>query len=168
MEVALKDGTRARIRPIRPQDRCRLALAHSNLSPETVYRRFLAPKPRLTGSELRYLTEVDGHDHVALVAVPLEAPDRIVAVARFVRDREDPELAEFAFVVGDPYQGKGLGGHLARVLAAEASRLGVRRLRAVTLSDNVAVRRLIETITEGLASRHTAQGATELVARLAA
>ena len=156
------------IRPIRAQDKCRLALAHSRLSADTVYRRFLAPKPRLTGSDLRYLTEVDGRDHFALVAVPVGEPEQIVAVARFVRDREDAELAEFAFVVGDPFQGRGLGGQMARALAAEASARGIRRLRAVTLSDNVAVRRLIETITDGLASRSSAHGATELVARLAA
>lgn len=168
MDVTLKDGTRMRLRPIRPQDKCRLALAHSHLSALTVYRRFLAPKPRLTGSDLRYLTEVDGDDHVALVAVPVDEPERIVGVGRFVRDRDDPELAEFAFVVGDPYQGRGLGGQLARALAEQASGRGIRRLRAVTLSENVAVQRLIETITEGLASRSTAQGATELVARLAA
>lgn len=156
------------LRPIRSQDKPLLAAAHSRLSPETVRRRFLGPKPRLSGSDLRYLTEVDGADHVAIVATPAQEPQTIVAVARFVRDREDPELAEFAFVVGDAHQGRGLGGQLARALAREAAARGVRRLRAVTLSDNVAVRRLIETITEGLTSQHSRSGATELVARLAA
>ena len=157
-----------RLRPIRPQDKPLLAAAHSHLSPETIRLRFLAPKPRLSRSDLRYLTEVDGHDHFALVALPVDQPDRIGGVGRFVRDPEDPELAEFAFVVGDAYQRRGLGGQLARALAAEASSRGIRRLRAVTLSDNVVVRRLIDTITQGLATHSSRHGATELVARLAA
>ena len=57
------------IRPIRPGDAPLLAAAHASLSPETVRLRYLAPKPRLTAGELRYLTEVDGIDHVAFIAL---------------------------------------------------------------------------------------------------
>src|SRR5436190_14465111 len=90
----LKDGTEVLIRPIRPDDKRTLAKAHSLLSPETVQRRFLAPKPRLSSADLRYLTEVDGNDHVALVAVLAERPEWLVGVGRFVRLPEDPETAE--------------------------------------------------------------------------
>ena len=168
MQVVLKDGARVRIRPIRPDDKPLLAAAHGRLSPETVHRRFLAAKPRLTQAELRYLTEVDGHDHVALVAVPEDDPSRIIAVGRFIRDPADPELAEFAIVVGDPYQRRGLGTALARSLAEEARGRGIRRLRAITLPENVAARRLIATITRGLADERTSQGAREVIAALAA
>ena len=44
-----------------------------NLSETSVQRRFLSPKPRFSRAELRYLTEVDGRNHVALVA---ERPER--------------------------------------------------------------------------------------------
>src|SRR3954468_11826104 len=93
------------IRPIRPSDAPLLAAAHATLSPETVRLRYLAPKPRLTARELRYLTEVDGVHHVAFLALRAEDPSRIAAVARFVRSTTDPEAAEAAVVVADDLQG---------------------------------------------------------------
>jgi acetyltransferase len=169
MEVRLRDGSAVLVRPIRPEDKALLVAGHRRLSEETVRRRFLTAKPRLTSAELRYLTEVDGDDHVALVAVPVDHPDAIVAVGRFVRDRDDPEIAEFAIVVGDHYQRRGLGTALGRLLAAEAEAHGLKRFTATTLSDNVAVRRLIETISERLVFDRTGGGGVrEVVLELAA
>jgi RimJ/RimL family protein N-acetyltransferase len=168
VELRLRNGTPVRVRPIRPADKPLLAAGHARLSPESVRFRYMAPKPRLTDAELRYLTEVDRRDHVALVAVPVEGPPEIVGVARFVRDRGDPSLAEFAIVVSDAYQRLGLGTQLARLLAGEARQRGVRRFRAVTLADNVAVRRLTATIARGLTSERDAGAERELEIELAA
>ena len=55
------------IRRIAPADKDALVAGLGRLSERSVYQRFLSPKPRLTASELRYLTEVDFVDHVALV-----------------------------------------------------------------------------------------------------
>ena len=81
----LPDGTQILIRPIEATDKLRLSVALSRLSRETIRARFLAAKPRLTSAELRYLTEIDGHDHIALVATLASDPESIVAVARCVR-----------------------------------------------------------------------------------
>src|SRR5688572_8938399 len=141
--MSLSDGTRVVIRPIRPDDKPLLAAGHARLSLETVYRRYLGPKPRLSSSDLAYLTEVDGRDHVALVALLADGPPAIIAVGRFVREREDPERAEFAIVVGDDYQRRGLGTELAVMLTGIARSRGVKRMHAFTLADNVAAQRLI-------------------------
>ena len=69
------------VREIRPTDKAALSDALHRLSDETVYRRFLSPKPDFSAAELRYLTEVDGWNHHALVAVPADDPERIIAVA---------------------------------------------------------------------------------------
>ena len=156
------------MRPIRPQDKALLASGHAHLSPETIRRRYLSAKPRLTQADLRYLTEVDGQDHVALVATTTAGPQEIVAVGRFVRDRAQPDVAEFAIVVADAYQRRGLGTQLARRLAEEARTRGIRRFRAVTLADNVAVRRLVETIAQGLTTERTSGSERELLVQLAA
>jgi hypothetical protein len=66
VEHRLPDGTRVAIRPIEPGDKARLAEGLRRLSQETIRRRFLAAKPRFTSAELRYLTEIDGVDHIAL------------------------------------------------------------------------------------------------------
>lgn len=165
----LTDGTLVAVRPIRADDKRALRLAFAHLSPESVRRRFLAPKLRLTESDLRYLTEIDGDDHVAVVAVLAHRPSHIVAVARFVRleGTGDGHSAEAAIVVGDPWQGQGLGRHLGLVLADLARAHGVRRFVATMLSDNAAAHRLFAAISERLHAE-VSGGVEELVAELAA
>jgi RimJ/RimL family protein N-acetyltransferase len=141
--VTLPNGRQVTIRPIRADDGPRLSLAYDHLSPQTKYRRFLAVKPRLTEGDLRYLTSADGNDHVALLATPADDPKLIIAVARFVRLAEDPGAAELAIVVGDPYQGEGLGTELLGRLADAALARGIERLKATVLAENVPVHRLL-------------------------
>jgi acetyltransferase len=164
----LPDGTQILIRPIQATDKLRLSVALGRLSRETIHRRFLAAKPRLTTAELRYLTEVDGRDHIALVATLASDPESIVAVARCVRYADAPDTAEFAIVVGDPLQGRGLGSLLARELATAARSAGIRRFSAIMAEENVAVRRLIAHFTRTLESEHTSHGVREMVVTLAA
>lgn len=168
MDAFLNDGTRVAIRPIRPADKHGLAAGLDRLSDESVQRRFLAPKTRFSQSELRYLTEVDGHDHVALVA---ERPDRsgderAIGVARFVRLAEDPETAEMAIVVADSVQGRGLGSLLADALAEAALAHGVRRFSATVLSENEVVHRLLSRLSRNLQSSGHSRGQEELLVEL--
>jgi RimJ/RimL family protein N-acetyltransferase len=162
----LSDGTRVRIRPVEPGDKPRLEVAMAELSRESIRRRFLAAKPSLSAAELRYLTEIDGVDHLALVAVPEDEPDRIVAVARCVRAEPGSTTAEFAIVVGDALQRKGLGGTIARELADAARAVGIRRFSATTLADNDAVQRLMHGFTRRVEQRLQAGGLRELVGEL--
>jgi GNAT superfamily N-acetyltransferase len=175
----LPDGTQILIRPIEATDKLRLSVALSRLSRETIRSRFLAAKPRLTSAELRYLTEIDGHDHIALVATLASDPESIVAVARCVRFPPAsagglvtaslaPDTAEFAIVVGDPLQGRGLGSLLARELAAAARSAGIRRFSATMAGENVAVRRLIAHFTRTLEHDHVSRGVREVLVELAA
>jgi RimJ/RimL family protein N-acetyltransferase len=165
---SLHDGTRIVLRPIEPGDKARLSVALGRLSQETIRRRFLAAKPRLTAGELRYLTEVDGRNHLALVVLPADDPDSIVAVARCVLLPDTPDTAEFAIVVGDAFQGRGLGTLLARELAAAARRAGIRRFAATMLGDNEPIRRLMHTITAHLEVDRIDHGVREVVVDLAA
>jgi RimJ/RimL family protein N-acetyltransferase len=121
----------------------RLHEAYDRLSPESRYRRFLAAKPHLSPSEGRYLVEIDGASHVALVAVTLDEPQQIVGVARFVRAIDDAGAAEFAIVVGDPYQGDGLGTELLERLVVAARERGIVRFRASVLASNEPAHRLM-------------------------
>jgi RimJ/RimL family protein N-acetyltransferase len=151
VQITLRNGTQVRVRPIRAGDKLMLEDGLARLSAETVRRRFMAAKPRLSAGELRYFTEIDGHDHIAFVAVLEQDPDRMVAVARSVRLAGVQDTAEMAIVVGDEWQGLGLGSALAEHLAEAAHDAGIRRLAAVMLADNEPARRLMLRIARRLA-----------------
>jgi GNAT superfamily N-acetyltransferase len=165
----LADGAPVLIRPIRADDKRMLSDGLRSLSDDSVQRRFLAPKRSFSRTELRYLTEVDGRDHVALVAeYPAEPVRRLIAVARFVRLSDDPEAAEVAITVADDWQRRGLGSLLAARLAEEARRLGIRRFTAPMAADNLPAHRLMGKLADQLERHHAGFGVDELVLDIAA
>ena len=139
--VALRDGSRVVIRPIDSGDRDALGAAFERLGEQSRYRRFLTATPTLADWQLRYLTEVDQHDHVALAAVDAADGSSIVGVARSVR--LDGSDAEPALTVVDSWQGRGLGSVLLAALVARSRPAGVTRYRAQVLSENEAMLRLL-------------------------
>jgi RimJ/RimL family protein N-acetyltransferase len=166
MERILKDGTRVVIRPIRPSGKAGLSAGLTNLSELSRHRRFLSPKIRFTAAELRYLTELDGHDHAALVAHLRD--DTGVAVARYVRMPGDPPTADVAIVVADAMQGRGLGSLMADELAVIAAENGIHRFSADILSDNVPAQRLLARLTRRIERHHDGAGHSVVAADLAA
>ena len=164
----LPDDTRVYVRPIRASDKLALQRGLVALSDESTRSRFLAPKDHFSRAELAYLTEVDGHDHVALVAFEATDPSRLVAAARFVRDPEHPETAEAAVTVADHLQGRGLGRLMGDRLADAAREHGVRSFTASLLSENDAALRLFASISERLRTAPVDGPVREIVAELAA
>jgi RimJ/RimL family protein N-acetyltransferase len=167
MVITVSDGTQLLIRHIRPTDKPLLTAAWRHLSEETRQKRFLSAKPRLTGGDLRYLTEVDGVNHVALIALHANDWTRPVAVGRFVRMPDDPETAEVAVTVDDDFQGRGIGKRIGLLLADEARTLGIKRFSASILSDNRPAMKLMAAMSDQLELRTTG-GVSDLVADLAA
>lgn len=120
-----------------------LADAFAHLSAESRRLRFLTVKPSLSESELRYLTDVDGHHHEALGAID-PATGQGIAVARFVRDERDPSRAEVAVTVADEWQRRGVGKLLLGRLADRAREEGVTRFTALVSTDNRGMQRLLD------------------------
>jgi protein lysine acetyltransferase len=133
---------RVEIRPIEARDKADLAFAVQESSSDAIYRRFLGPHGPLSAAELRYLSEVDHHDHEALVAIDPES-GRGVGVARYVRDVERRDSAEVAFAVLETWQGRGVGKALMRGLADRAREEGVTRFTALMLAHNSPMRHLL-------------------------
>jgi GNAT superfamily N-acetyltransferase len=152
------------IRPIDPDDKDALARGFDRLSERSRYRRFLSPRGPLSDAELRYLTEVDHHDHEALVAVEPETGEG-VGVARFVRSPEDPKLAELAVAVADDWQGHGVGSLLAAELAKRARDEGITCFTALALAENDAILGLLQDLGEVRTGR-TQLGTVELAVDL--
>jgi len=155
------------LRRIEPEDKDALVAGLGRLSDRSVYQRFLSPKPRLTSSELKYLTEVDFDDHYALVAVLARAPSVIVGVGRWVRDAGAPSDAEIAIVIADDLQGLGVGTALGIALADAATARGITRFTASMLPENLAAHRLFKKISSQMRVTY-AHGVDEMVAPLVA
>jgi len=142
--VVLRDGSAVLIRQIQATDAPLLAGIFARLSPASRWMRFLAAKNHLTEAELRYLTDVDHHDHEALAAL---APDGYgIGAARYIRYPHDPHTAEIAIAVVDDWHRRGLGTHLLAQLSDRAHHHGVRRFAALISADNKAMAGLLATI----------------------
>src|SRR3954454_23789890 len=154
------------IRPIVPEDKALLVAGLRALSPETAMKRFLSPKTSFSAAELRYLTEVDQHDHIALVAVNARDRRQLIGVARCVR--VSPGTADMAVVIGDPWQGLGLGRRLVGLLADAAAAEGIERFAGTMLADNRPALKLMRGFGTGLDVNVISHGVREVVTRLAA
>lgn len=159
----LRDGSEVTLRPIRPEHKALLRAGFERLSADSRYTRFFTAKLDLTDKELEYLTDVDGTNHFALGAI-VEGPDgeQGVGVARFVRDEDDPEVAEPAVTVVDDWQGKGLGNLLMQRLADAARERGIRRFHCLVLDDNAAARRMLERLSPALRVADAGYGALDV------
>jgi RimJ/RimL family protein N-acetyltransferase len=143
--LVLTDGTSLLARPIEPDDAPRLQRFHRRLSQRSIYLRHFGAVPELSDRLAAYFTNLDEIDRQALVAIDPLASDEIVAVVRY--DREpDTDRAEYAALVEDRWQGRGVGLGLTRWLIERAREQGIRVLYALVLPDNLAMLRLLQAL----------------------
>ncbi|KGN37635.1 GNAT family N-acetyltransferase [Knoellia aerolata] len=138
--VRLRDGTEAFVVPLLPANREALREEYEHLSAETRFDRFLAPVPTLTDTMLDHLVcEVDGVDHVALVLLVItpDGTERPVGLARIIRYRNDPSVADVAVTVVDDWHGRGVATALLEVLMQHRPR-GVSRIVTLVNASNRA------------------------------
>ena len=131
-EVALRDGRRVRVRPIRPDDTALLQRFFAGLSERSRYQRFMQHVSELSPAMLARFTQIDYHRELALLALHGEEP---IAVGRYAPDA-DGRNAEFALVVADAWQGKGLGRRLLERLVDAARKAGYEALYGHILEAN--------------------------------
>lgn len=145
--VTLRDGTRVTLRPIRPEDEPLMRRFHETLSERSVYLRYFQPlelSRRVAHERLLRICFNDYDRDIALVAVVREGAagePAIVAVGRLTRVPGTDE-AEYAVLVSDLYQNRGLGEELLGRLVRIARDEGVRRLSADILADNAPMQHL--------------------------
>jgi acetyltransferase len=153
----LPDGTDIVIRPIRPEDDAIERVFINALSRDAAYNRLLSAR-KLTPEEIRHLTRIDYDHEMAFVAVIVDSGQvRLLGVARYVRDA-DASGAEFAVVVADAWQHKGVGTLLLSTLLRHAHAAGIGRLHGITLATNQAMHALARKL--GFARKQDPQDAT--------
>lgn len=136
-ESVLEDGTRILFRPIHPEDKGRLQQGLQELSAESRYRRFFRYVDHFSHDQLAYLTEVDFDHHVAWIAVLKEVDGEPgVGVARWVRLKDEPTVAEAAVAVIDAFHHRGIGTTLLWLLTHSAIEKGVCTFRSWVMADN--------------------------------
>ena len=141
--IELRDGSLVRIRQGHHTDRDLLVRGFERLGPESRYRRFLTPMRDLGEKTVRYMTELDHHDHEAMIALD-EQGRAGIGDAFYLRDAERPETAEVAVTVVDAWQGRGLGSLLLESISARARDDGIRTFTAPMLARNGAMMHLFE------------------------
>lgn len=133
LDVVLRDGGGARVRPIRADDGDLVRSFFERLGPESRYYRFFQVKHTLDDFEIRHFTHVDYDDRMALVAL---YEGEMVAVGRYDREHGHTDRAEVAFAVIDDHQGRGLGTRLLQLLTTYARSHGIKGFRAFVLGEN--------------------------------
>jgi RimJ/RimL family protein N-acetyltransferase len=153
-QIVLRDGSRVLIRPVQSADAPLLADGFARLSATSRWMRFLTPKKELSPAELRFLTDLDHHDHEALGALD-HRDGRGVGVARYVRQADDPWGADVAVTIVDEWQGRGLGTELLARLSDRAREENIRRFTALVAAENVAVGGLLRNARARLVGRES-------------
>jgi acetyltransferase len=134
-DAALKDGTPVTVRPIRPEDEPLIAQFHTTLSDESVYFRYFHYMNLNQRVSHERLTRICFNDYDRQMALVASVGGAILGVARFTRLRATTS-AEFAMVVSDRCQRRGLGELLLRQLVDVARREGLEALTGDILPDN--------------------------------
>jgi RimJ/RimL family protein N-acetyltransferase len=143
--LTLRDGVCVPVREIRAEDAAALQRLVGRSSERSIELRFFGPMKELSDEKARRFAEVDGKDRFALVALDPEDEDEIVAVVRYEREG-DTDGAEYAALVEDRFQGRGLGIGLTRRLIEAAQENGIRRLHALVLRENRRMLRLLRSL----------------------
>jgi acetyltransferase len=130
------DGTVLAMRPIHERDGTRIANALRNLSPETRRLRFLAPVNEIPDAFVRGLTEAESSRQYGVIVVRQDGGDEVAIAGGRIAAGDEPGIWEFALLVGDAWQGKGVGKQLLKALIEEAKRRNLQRIIGHISVDN--------------------------------
>jgi acetyltransferase len=151
----MRGGGEYLVRPIHPDDAQMLQTLAQNLSPESRYFRFISSMVELPASMLARFTLIDYDREMALVAVFRERTvgadgevtetERIVGVSRYVTN-PDQSSCEFALVVADDFNGKGLGSRLMLSIMDVARDKGLTEMEGLVLANNPNMLKLMRSL----------------------
>lgn len=138
-EWTMSDGTKTLIRPIKPEDEPMERELFKRISKQTEYFRFFGKLGTVTHEMLIRYTQIDYDREIALIAkVNENGEDAMAGVVRLVADANN-DAAEFAILVADDYQGKGLGNKFMNLIMEIAEQRKIRKVYATVLNANTVM-----------------------------
>ena len=150
------DGTDVILRPIRPEDE---PLEHEmlkTLSEDTLKDRFFQVIKNITHDTLTRFCNIDYDREMAIVAEVKEVEQRrIIGIGRIIIE-SDYKKGEYAVVVHDDYQGKGLGYKLLDMLIGIAQEKGLEMIHGIVLTENKRMLEICEAL--GFTIKHLPEG----------
>jgi acetyltransferase len=142
----LPDGTNLTIRPIRPEDAEMEQAFVRGLSHETKYFRFMDSLQELSPSALARFTQIDYDREMALLVSTVENGREVeLAIARYITN-PDGESCEFALVVADAWQHRGIGRKLLHSLFDVARQKGLKRVEGEVLHSNEKMLEMMQSL----------------------
>ena len=151
-------GAPVTIRPLRPDDAAIERDFVTGLSDETRYNRLLGGAVKVSDEYIRRLTQLDWSREAAFAAITMLGDrESIIGVARYVAD-ESGEDCEFALVLADAWQGRGIGRRMLEKLERVAAQRGIRRMHGEILSTNARMLAMMRKL--GYRLKHHPQDAT--------
>src|SRR5829696_726290 len=143
--LVLRDGASVPVRRIRAEDAAALQRLVGRSSDRSVELRFFGPLKELSDEMAERFADVDGEDRYALVALDPEDPDEIVGVVRYEREG-GTDGAEYAALIEDRFQGRGLGIGLTRRLVEAARENSIGCLHAMVMRKNARMLGLLRSL----------------------
>ncbi len=143
-------GVKVTIRPIRPEDEPLMVKFHKTLSDRSVYLRyfgFVSLEKRIMHERLRRVCFIDYDREIALVAdlANRDGTHQILGVGRLIKEHETDE-AEFAVLISDPWQGKGFGSELLKLLVQIGRKERLRRITGRISPENTTMKTVSEQV----------------------
>lgn len=136
--ILLRDGTLVQLRPIHPLDGNQAEEFRGKLSAESIYDRFLGYIPKISKRLVDRLTIIDYSKEMAIVAEVHQSEEKeVIAVGRIASDGDS--AADFAIIIADEWQGKGLGTTLTDYLIEVAREMNFDKIYATVFTRNVGM-----------------------------
>ncbi len=140
-----KGGIEIRFRAIRPSDEEEMRRLFYRFSDETVYYRYFASIKAMPHSKMQAYVNVDYRTTMSIVGLVGDPKHgRIIAEARFIKDKNIPPFADVAFVVDEDYHGLGIATYLYKMLIRLAKDRGTHGFTADVLASNTAMMKVFE------------------------
>lgn len=139
VQARTKDGKLIYIRPLKPTDAPLLRGLFGSLSPRSIFFRFLRNWKSVPPELIDYFGQIDAKLNVAIVALDRSGPEeRMLGLCGILR-KPGSTRAEFAVVVCDEWQGRGVGAKLAEFALLAAKDLGMKELWGIISPENTTM-----------------------------